>query len=411
MVVSSEPDIEPESGAEPLGRLDPGRADRFRHETHHAVFARLRREDPVHFCAESAHGPYWSVTRHDDILAVDRNHRQFSSRDDILIGDVVEGTDTPSMIASDPPEHTPERLALMRALSPGRLALLETRLRERTAAVLDSLPRHEPFDWVPRVADDLPAFALAALLGFPTARCDRLAHWARAINVTPRTGGALIEKRPLFREFLGAFRDLWRERAAAPRDDLISALARDPGTAGLGRHPLRLAGTMILIVSGGVETVRSMIAGSVLAFERHPDALERLRSDPSLLPHAISELVRWQTPISHFRRTATEDVELRGKLIRRGDRVVMWYCSGNRDEAVFPEAGRLVLDRPNAARQLGFGFGIHRCPGKRVAEMQIRVLWEEILARFRRIEVAGPPRRIVSNLTAGYESLPVRLRP
>ncbi len=393
----------------PLDRLDVSRAERFRDGTHHAVFARLRREDPVHFCAESAHGPYWSITRYDDILAVSRDHRRFSSQDDILIGDVLPGTAMPSLIATDPPAHAPERCTLMRALSPERLARLEGPFRARTAAVLDALPVGKPVDWVARVADELSVSAFAALLGIPTAEHARLLRWARLFNVTPRSGGPLVDKRALFRECLGVVRDIWQDRARNPQDDVISDLAHDPDTAALARHPLWLAGTMILLMSGGIETVRSTMTGSVLAVDREPGAHGRLRAAPGLPPNAVAEMVRWQTPVAHFRRTATVDVELHGKRIRRGERVVMWHCSGNRDEAQFPEPHRLILDRANAVRQLGFGFGIHRCPGKRVAEMQLRVLWEEILARFQRIEVIGEPRRLLSNQSAGYEALTVSL--
>ena len=396
-----------------LRALDVSLPQRFQHNTHWPVFARLRREAPVHYCPASAHGPYWSITRYSDILAVEVDHRQFSSEGNVIIGDVPSEFDaTRAFATSDPPVHTRERHAVSPAVAPQRVARIEDETRRCIRDVLDSLPRDEPFNWATRVSAELTTRMVATLFDFPMAERHRLTYWAEVLVTTPAPGaiaGTWAEREAILREYQDRILDLWSRRSGNPGDDVISALTRSPHTASMAQDPTHLIGT-ITLVAGANEASRGALSGSIVAFNQYPGEWERLRADPSLVANAAAEIVRWQTPITHMRRTATADLELGGNWIRAGDRVVMWYCSGNRDEQVFADADRLAIGRTNARRHLGFGAGIHRCLGSHVAEMQIRVLLQEMLTRFARVELVAEPRRIPSNFSASYSEVLVRTR-
>jgi len=174
---------------------------------------------------------------------------------------------------------------------------------------------------------------------------------------------------------------------------------------------MELLGNLMLLIVGGNDTTRNSISGGVYFLNQFPEQYAKLKADPSLVPNMVSEIIRYQTPLAHMRRVATEDTELGGQKIRKGDKVVMWYVSGNRDEDAIDRPDEFLIDRPNARRHVSFGFGIHRCMGNRVAEMQLRILWEEILKRFDYVEVVGEPERVLSNFVLGYTNLPVVLHP
>ena len=214
-------------------------------------------------------------------------------------------------------------------------------------------------------------------------------------------------------ECLNYFQNLWHQRKAAPTNgfDLITMLQQDPTTANMIDDPMEYLGTLGLLIVGGNDTTRNSITGGVLALNQNPKEYEKLRADHSLVTNMVPEIIRWQTPLMHMRRTALEDVELGGKTIRKGDKVVMWYLSGNRDETVIDRADDFIIDRANPRHHVSFGFGIHRCMGNRLAEMQLRVLWEEILQRFETVEVVGPEQRVHSNFVRGYTELPVVVHP
>lgn len=398
----------------PIEDIDISRSEYFQSGAHHAIFRRLRAEAPVHYSKTGPSGPFWSVTRHEDIVAVDTNHADFSSKRDIVVGDQSDAFSPPMFIAQDPPIHDIQRKAAAPAVAPQRLTELESLIRSRVAAILDSLPVGEEIDWVDNVSIELTTQMLATLFDFPWEDRRLLPYWSDVTTSSEAVGNFDIpleeRRRILAEECLPYFMRLWKERAAAaPKFDFISLLAHDPGTAGMIDNPLEFLGNLMLLIVGGNDTTRNSISGGVFALNQYPDEYEKLRKDQSLIPNMVSEIIRWQTPLAHMRRTAVRDVEFQGHKIRKGDRVVMWYVSGNRDETVFDNPDRLLIDRPNARRHVAFGFGIHRCMGNRVAEMQLRILWEEIMKRFSWIEVVGAPKLVQSNFVLGYETLPVRL--
>ncbi|MFZ5718588.1 MAG: cytochrome P450 [Pseudomonadota bacterium] len=396
----------------PLETLDPSQAELFRTGAQHEWFRRLRREAPVHYTPDSMSGPFWSITRFEDIVAVDTNHQAFSSNRDIVIGDNPEGFAPPMFIAMDPPKHDVQRKVVSPAVAPRHLADLEVLIRQRVGKILESLPVGETFNWVDRVSIELTTQMLATLFDFPWEDRRLLPYWSDVTTTSETVGVAadMAERERILGECLAYFTRLWRERAAAPpKFDFISLLAHAPETRGMVDDPMEFLGNLMLLIVGGNDTTRNSISGGVLALNLFPSEYEKLKADPSLVSSAVPEIIRWQTPLAHMRRTATRDVEFGGKTIRKGDRVVMWYVSGNRDETVIPEPERFIIDRERPRHHLSFGFGIHRCMGNRVAELQLRILWEEILKRFAHVEVVGEPVRVLSNFVQGYTDLPVRL--
>jgi cytochrome P450 len=395
-----------------LARLDVSRVERFAANSHWPLFARLRRETPVHYCAESAYGPYWSITRLVDIITIEKAHDVFSSRGNIIIGDVRPEYDEPAFATFDPPEHTRDRLAAAPAVSPTRLGQLEPEMRTVIASLLDALPRGEAFNWASRVSEQITMHMVAALFDWPRDDKARLPYWCEVMTATPSLNGIVTgfaERAAVLETFKGELMQVWHERARKEQgEDVLSRLARHPETKAMADHPKRVVG-IVALIAGANEAARGALTGGVLAFHEFPEQWLRLRTDRSLLGSAVSEIVRWQSPILHMRRTATREVEFQGRRIPKGARVVLWYCSGNRDEAVFDDAEAFLIGRPNVHRHIGFGFGIHRCFGRHVAEMELRILWEEILNRFASIEVVAPPKRFASNFAAGFEALSVRV--
>ncbi|WP_339830605.1 cytochrome P450 [uncultured Parvibaculum sp.] len=403
----------------PLDKIDVSNPELFEHDLAGAYFRRLRREDPVHYCAESAYGPYWSITRYNDIMAVDTNHQVFSSEaglggividDNIQKGGGDEGLDLPNFIAMDPPRHDEQRKAVSPIVAPANLARMEETIRGRTAGILDSLPVGETFDWVDRVSIELTTQMLATLFDFPFDDRRKLTRWSDVTTAEP--GGGIIDswsqRRSELMDCALYFQNLWNERVNAdPKSDLISMLAHSPAT----RHmtPEEYLGNVLLLIVGGNDTTRNSMSGGVVALNCFPGEYEKLRRNPDLIESMVSEIIRWQTPLAHMRRTAIADTELGGKKIRKGDKVVMWYFSGNRDDEVIERPDDFIIDRARPRQHLSFGFGIHRCVGNRLAEMQLRILWEEIMARFSNVEMMAEPTRVRSNFVRGYASLPVRL--
>jgi cytochrome P450 len=402
-----------EAWSTPLDKLDVSKAERFASNTHWPFFERLRKEAPVHYCAESMHGAYWSISKFHDIVAVDANHRVFSSQHNIVIGDNPPDFAPPMFIAEDPPKHDLQRHAAAPAVAPARLADLEALIRQRVGQILDGLPRGETFNWVDRVSIELTTQMLATLFDFPWEDRHLLPYWSDTTTSSETVGNAAItmaRRQEILMECLAYFTKLWHERKkAAPKFDFISLLAHDPATSDMVDNPIEYLGNLMLLIVGGNDTTRNSITGGLLALNQNPGEYEKLRQNPTLITNMVSEIIRWQTPLAHMRRTALEDIDFKGHKIKTGDRVVMWYVSGNRDEEVIERANEFIIDRERSRHHVSFGFGIHRCMGNRVAEMQLRILWEEIMKRFPRIDVVGEPERVSSNFVLGYTSLPVRI--
>lgn len=401
----------------PLEKIDVSDSEIFETNTLWGYFERLRNEEPIHYCAESEFGPYWSVTRFNDIVEVEKNPEIFSSARSIVVGD--PDPDFPleaGFITMDGPKHIAHRKVVQPVASPRNLKVLEPLIRERVIEILDSLPVEETFDWVDRVSIELTTGMLATLFDFPYEDRRKLTFWSDMATASPAMVGAIgiteEERRDALRECLDAFTKLYKEREGNPapdRLDFVTAIANSPATQNM--PSMEYLGTLVLLIVGGNDTTRNSISGGVLALNEYPAEYQKLRDDPTLIPNMVSEMIRWQTPLAHMRRTATQDTVLGGKQIKKGDKVVMWYVSGNRDESVIPRANEFLIDRENARHHLSFGWGVHFCMGSRLAEMQLQVLWEEILTRFEKVEVVGDPVRVRSNFVKGFSELPVRVHP
>ena len=398
----------------PLDRIDPSQPQLFQDDTIHPYFRRLRRDAPVHYCRESMFGPYWSVTRYKDIMTVEVNHKVFSSSSQfggITIRDRAKELELPMFIAMDPPKHDIQRQAVQPIVAPGNLAKMEGIIRERVCTILDSLPRGEEFNWVDKVSIELTVQMLATLFDFPQEDRRLLSHWSDCATALPMPGG-LIEneeqREAKFKEMAAYFIGLWNQRVNAdPQPDLISMLAHAEATRNM--PPREFMGNLVLLIVGGNDTTRNSISGGVWFFHQNPGEYAKLRANPALVESAVPEIIRYQTPLAHMRRTAIADFELQGQKIREGDKVIMWYLSGNRDPEAIEEPDRFIIDRARPRQHLSFGFGIHRCVGNRLAEMQLKILWEEILKRDLRIEVLGPPKRVLSAFVHGITHLPVKV--
>ena len=396
----------------PLEEIDLSHPGIWQANQMHPFMARLRRDAPVHYCRESAVGPYWSVTRYHHIMQVDTSHQIYSSEPTIGIVDEFEEFTLPMFIAMDPPKHDEQRRVTQPVVAPANLKKLEPLIRQRVCTILDSLPLHREFDWVERVSIELTTQMLATLFAFPFKQRHQLTYWSDVATAIP--GAGVIEtyqqRWDIMQECLACFVKLRNERInAPPGNDLVSMLAHGEATRTM--PAMEYLGNILLLIVGGNDTTRNSISGGVVALNEFPAEYDKLRRNPALIPNMVSEIIRWQTPLSYMRRTALVDTELGGQRIRAGDKVVMWYASGNRDEEAIDNADRFLIDRHHARRHLSFGFGLHRCMGNRLAEMQLRILWEEISRRFHAVELSGEPQRVYSSFVHGFTSVPVTLRP
>ncbi|MCP3855380.1 MAG: cytochrome P450 [Actinomycetia bacterium] len=400
-----------------IDEINPLNAHLFHENRWQDHFARLRAEDPVHLNEIETAGRYWSITKHEDVRAVDGDWQNFSSAPGITLGprlgselyEAQAGRVT-SFISMDPPKHTEQRKTVRGVSAPSNLRNLESLIRERTASVLDSLPEGETFDWVDTVSIELTTLMLATLFDFPLDDRRKLTRWSDIVFAIPEPGGVIesqTQRREELMECVAYFERLWEDRRENPGNDLVTMLAHGEATKDMptAAH----LGNLLLLIVGGNDTTRNTMSGSVYGLNQFPDQYDRIIADPDLVPKMVPEIIRWQTPLSYMRRTATQDVELHGKQICKDDQVLMWYVSANRDEDVFENADAIDINRENADRHLSFGYGVHFCMGSRMAELQLRVLWEEILQRFERVEVQAEPERTMSSFVKGYTHLPVQV--
>ena len=379
-------------------------------------FARLRAEDPVHLNELETAGRFWSVTKYEDVRAVDGDWETYSSAKGITLGikeiataEENEGqVGIQTFIAMDPPEHTAQRKTVRSVSAPSNLRNIEPMIRERTAELLDSLPEGESFDWVDTVSIELTTLMLATLFDFPMEDRRKLTRWSDIVFAIPGPGGVVETQQQKIDELLECvdyFDGLFKLRRENPGFDLVSMLANGEATKDIPM--VEQLGNLLLLIVGGNDTTRNTMTGSVYGLNKFPDQFDKLLANPDLISNFVPEVIRWQTPLAYMRRTANHDTELGGKQIKKHDQILMWYLSANHDEDVFENADVLDIERHNADRQLSFGYGIHFCMGSRVAELQLRVLWEEILQRFKRIEIQEEPERVFSSFVHGYSKLPV----
>ena len=401
-----------------LAEIDLSNPFLFRQQRWQSYFKRLRDEDPVHYQANSPFGAFWSVMRYEDIVFVDKNHQLFSSEPIILLGRQPDGLKAEMFIAMDPPKHDIQRQAVQGAVAPKNLKEMQALIRTRTQEVLDDLPTGVAFDWVEQVSIELTARMLATLLDFPYAQRRQLVYWSDLAAGSPETTGGAMDMDETFvavADMAKQFAALWHDKAArtaageAMGFDLISLLQSNDSTKDLVKRPMEFIGNLALLIVGGNDTTRNSMTGGVLALHDFPAQFVKLKNNPDLIPNMVSEIIRWQTPLAYMRRVATQDIELNGKIIKKGDKVVMWYASGNRDERAIDQPDEFIIDRKNARNHLSFGFGIHRCMGNRLAEMQLQILWEELLQRFEHIEVVSQPEIVQSNFVRGYSKMMVKL--
>jgi cytochrome P450 len=402
--------------------LDPGHPDLFEADTFWPYFERLRREDPVHYVENSMFGPYWSLSKFEDCMYVDTHHELFSSdnmRGGISLGGrpIKEGEQVdptyslPMFIMTDPPKHDEQRMVVAPMFAPRQIAGLEDVVRMRAGQILDNLPINEDFNWVQHVSVELTGQMLATLFDIPQEDRAKLIYWSDATQNlgNPEFFETVEEGFKVLWECAGYFLQVFEQRKQEPpKPDLISMLAHGSSTRDM--PPNEFLGNILLLIVGGNDTTRNSISGGLLALNQFGDQYDKLRANPKLAGNMVPEIIRWQSPVAHMARTAMVDTEVGGKQIKAGDRVAMWYISANRDETAIPNAGQFIIDRPNARHHMAFGFGIHRCLGNRLGELQLRLIWEELMKRYPKIEVVGDPKYLKSSFIHGIRELPVRIR-
>ena len=366
---------------------------------------------------DSAFGPYWSVSTYKPIVHIEALPKIFSSS--WTYGGISIAFDPetpiehevrmPMFIAMDPPDHTAQRRTIAPSCGPSEVAAMKEEVRIRTGEVLDSLPIGAPVDWVQRVSIELTTGMLAKLFDFPWEQRHKLTEWSDIGGDIERVHSSegMLQRVAALTEMGMAFAGLWQQKAANPGKDLISVMMRSDAMSQMSEQ--EFIGNLILLIVGGNDTTRNSMSAFAYGLNKYPEERAKLEADPGLIPNAVQELIRWQTPLAHMRRTVEEDTEVDGVAMKKGDKVVMWYISANRDEKVFPDGEHIRVDRENARRHLSFGYGIHRCVGARVAELQLVTLLEEMAKRRLRANVIGEPTRVPACFVHGYKSLTVEL--
>ena len=400
--------------ARPVDPLDVTRAELYRDDTWYAPFKQLRAEAPVYRCEDSDYGAYWSISTYKPIVEVESLPDLYSSeKGGITVADAVLDSDIrmPMFIARDRPIHTGQRRTVAPAFTPSEMTRMSDDIRRRTGEILDSLPWNQQFDWVDTVSVELTTQMLALLFDFPWEDRRKLTFWSDWAGDIELVKNEAMRKQRLQHMYeCGAyFQNLWNQKVGKPQTpDLISMMIHSDAMAHMDHF--EFIGNLILLIVGGNDTTRNSMSALAYGLDLFPEERAKLEADPSLIGNTTQEVIRWQTPLAHMRRTATQDTELMGQQIRAGDKLALWYISANRDESVFgDDADILRVDRPNARRHLAFGHGIHRCVGARLAELQISVLLEEMAKRRMRVNVVGEPERVAACFVHGYRKLPVEI--
>lgn len=403
--------------AAPLAPIDVSLAELYAEDRWQEPFRELRAKAPIQYVPDSKFGPYWSVSTYKPIVHIEALPKIFSSSwnyggisiafdpHELLENEVRQ----PMFIAMDPPHHTAQRRTVAPSFGPSEVAAMKAECQARTGALLDSLPIGESFDWVRRVSIELTTGMLAKLFDFPWDEREKLTHWSDVggdVEMIRSPEGLAYRNTELMSMGM-AFAELWQQKVANPGKDLISVMLQSEAMNHMSQE--EFIGNLVLLIVGGNDTTRNSMSSYAYGLSLFPDERAKLEADPSLIPNAVQELIRWQTPLSHMRRTAEQDFEIDGVTISKGDKVVLWYISANRDESVFKDPDRIIVDRDNARRHLSFGYGIHRCVGARVAELQLVTLLEEMAKRRLRANVVAEPVRVPACFVHGYKSLQVEL--
>jgi cholest-4-en-3-one 26-monooxygenase len=399
----------------PRDGLDLSDPDLFVERLPHDLFADLRRDAPVSWQTDRGGGGFWSVVRHADVVVANRDFAQLSAEQGIMLFDQPElrSDDAPRMmIEMDPPRHTRYRLLVNKGFTPRMIGRLEDQMRAVMRRVVDRVIGDGQCDFVTDIASELPLQVIAELLSVPVEDRAQLFEWSnRIIGQTDDDGrdapayDSMARMYAYANELAAARRS--RDDGTDSRSDILGTLlAAEVDGVRLSEREFDLF--FLLLIVAGNETTRTAIAQGMLAFFEHPDQWDRLRGDRSLLPGAVEEILRWSTPILHFRRTATHDLELGGQVVRGGDKVVLWFVSANYDDDVFADPLRFDIGRdPNPHVTFGAG-GPHFCLGANLARLEIRVVFDTILDRLADLRPAGAPVRLRSNFTNGLERLPVQ---
>jgi len=408
-----------------LDGIDLVNPDNYVDEVPFEWFDRLRRESPVTWHPEPApnHG-FWAVTRYDDLTQIHMDWETFSSETGAVALEELDPEQLrvrKTMLDTDPPRHTELRRICSKNFSGRGVAAYEDFIRDVARRVLDQAFAHEELDFVSEISRELPIRFLCTIFTVPQDDAPKLIAWGDQMiaNQDPDLSGAVVDKvdteeyrnlqfrSPAALEVFEYARRQRDDRLEQPTDDVISALTIAEREGVLTEREL-LNYFAVLMIAGN-ETTRHTITSGMLALMRNPDQLQLLKDDPSLIPAATEELLRWASPVMHFRRTATRDVELRGQQIKAGDKVVTWYISANRDEEVFPDPYRFdVTRKPNDHVTFGPG-GPHFCLGAHLARLETKILFQEMIPRLDTIELAGPVERIRSNFVNGIKRMPVRV--
>jgi cytochrome P450 len=414
--------------AVPLDQVDLTDLDAFARNEGWAMFDTLRAEDPVHWNPEAPpNSGFWAVTKYDDIWTVDRDPETFTSTQYVNLEEVDDDLMDlrRSMLETDGPRHRALRKLIQREFSPGPLARnYESFLRDLTNVTIDNALQNSEFDFVEKVSADFPINVLVRLLDVPVTDTGKLINWGNQMvaNTDPDYTEHLITdpdsdqyrhlpfRSPAALEVFEYGRELARRRKGGDGSDLISTLVNKIPEDGQPLSPSDFDNYFLLLVIAGNETTRHAISQSMLALIENQDQLKLLQEQPELIPGAVEEFLRWASPVYHFRRTATRDVELRGRQIKAGDKVVMWFASGNRDEEVFTDPYRFDVTRTNVDH-LTFGKGSpHLCMGNALARMEIRLMFTELIPRLASIELNGQVTRVRSNFINGIKKFPVRVQ-
>jgi cholest-4-en-3-one 26-monooxygenase len=375
----------------------------------HDLFRLLRSEQPVCFLPEPSGPGFWGVFAYDDVVDVSRHPQRFGSHPNTMITDIDAkgGGAGELMLNQDPPRHTQLRKLVNRGFTPRQVALLEPRVRAIVDRLVTTAAERRQFDLVSDIAVELPLQVIAELVGVPEAERHTVFEWTeRMMSADPESTEFGAEARAAMGEMFAYADRLAAERAATPGEDLLSILLAAE-VDGERLSPLDVDLFFMLLMNAGSETTRNLITGGTLTLFEQPTERERLRADPTLLPGAVEEMLRWVTPVMRFRRTARDDTVLGGQPIAAGDKVVVWYTSANRDERQFPDAGSFDVARtPNDHVAFG-GGGPHFCLGAGLARLEARLVFEALLDRLPDLHLDGPVGRTGSTFLNGITALPV----